>query len=545
MLRQKEIGGVTLLRPRTDSESQFRAYAEDHLRSKYDVGTYSDASEINSILRWQFEFLNGELQNTIKHLSSRSLITFLLSQYDATCKIRAIYQGGKLSEPDRQYWERQGPTIRRSIKHLCELVTLAAADQPPREDRFGTYYVKHLEGAIIACEMVVELYALSDHVHLLSPNNSTLTIFAPGNEQYYDLQFGKDERHDDYIRRVVTDTNTRRKFLDSLPPDRDVAFQAKSLDDSFVTELGFSYRHGIAALTELINNVQQPDPDAFDVPFIARDMILTGWRETPGWPHQVTEKIIGAFELDRPRLEKRAVFKPQQEHRALRRGLFAFPHASGQHLIYSREMARECLISLISGISFQKLPAEWRTPVTRKAAGALQNRCGEWFEQQVARNMSLLGVVGQRSFSGALERKGNRISVPADIGDLDYLGYSDRDKSIILIECKFLDSGMEPRFYRDDISAFVTNNPSFSSKLLKKAEWVRKNAGAVCRAISSLTDERSAIEPTKLLTAFVTLVPTFASYFVADFPCVSLSEFVNEYKTDNRWPYSTGIFTLE
>lgn len=59
--------------------------------------------------------------------------------------------------------------------------------------------------------------------------------------------------------------------------------------------------------------------------------------------------------------ERRAIYQPNQEHRAFRRGYFEFPHSSGTHLFWSGALASEGLDHLINGVCFKKLPEEWLT----------------------------------------------------------------------------------------------------------------------------------------------------------------------------------------
>ena len=43
----------------------------------------------------------------------------------------------------------------------------------------------------------------------------------------------------------------------------------------------------------------------------------------------------------------------------------------------------------------------------------------------------------------------------------------------------------------------------------------------------------------------VTLYPTYASYFIADYPCVALSELMTAYRENESWPYDKGVLDID
>lgn len=81
-------------------------------------------------------------------------------------------------------------------------------------------------------------------------------------------------------------------------------------------------------------------------------------------------------------------------------------------------------------------------------------------------------------------------------------------------------------------------------QLRRKLSWVRDNLGSVCKALSSQLVANPVIEPTQIAGALVTLHPTYASYFIADFPCVPLTELIDGFKDKGGWPYKIGVFNV-
>ena len=66
---------------------------------------------------------------------------------------------------------------------------------------------------------------------------------------------------------------------------------------------------------------------------------------------------------------------------------------------------------------------------------------------------------------------------------------------------------------------------------------LRANEERVCRALESDPELGLGVLPTRVLGAIITYYPTVASYFIPDFPCVSLSEVMSSWATKQCWPY--------
>ena len=77
------------------------------------------------------------------------------------------------------------------------------------------------------------------------------------------------------------------------------------------------------------------------------------------------------------------------------------------------------------------------------------------------------------------------------VGGFDFLGYSPTDNIIVLIECKYINTGFEPRSYYDDLIAFTNPKNGFIKKLDTRLNWVIKNfseikvelEGSLCRLV--------------------------------------------------------------
>ena len=246
------------------------------------------------------------------------------------------------------------------------------------------------------------------------------------------------------------------------------------------------------------------------------------------------EHAIDGFTITPANLavERRVVWNPKQESRAYRRGFFVFPHESGPHLAFSREMAKESLMQLVFWVCFKRLPPEWRKEETVSALDALAHGASEWFEGVVRQNLQALGFVGQR-VRRTLGTGTQRVQIPDNVGEIDFLGYHAPQELLVLIEAKMTMTGLEARFWRDDLDEFVFRQGSYAERFRRKLSWVSENRAAIATALGCGPVGRIG-------AAMLTLYPCIASAFIPDFPCVSLTEFMLDYERAKQWPYKLG-----
>jgi hypothetical protein len=168
--------------------------------------------------------------------------------------------------------------------------------------------------------------------------------------------------------RTARDRNNRKKYFPTASLNLDFQHQAKTLDPSFEKSFGCSYGRFLHVLASI--NTHPPAPGSYPVLFylkegLAREIAMNGI----GGGMATAKTILAGFTLTRQQMteEGRQIFLPNQEHRALRRGYFEFPHITGMHLAWSACLAEEGLDHLVDGVCFKKLPKEWLTPETEAA----------------------------------------------------------------------------------------------------------------------------------------------------------------------------------
>ncbi|MGD0651041.1 MAG: hypothetical protein ABSA97_07860 [Verrucomicrobiia bacterium] len=522
------FGGIKIYRPSADSELRLRAEVEANLRANFPVGRFTDGRDINSILQREFNFYETKLTNALPKIASRDLMNFLLFQYEESCRINWL----SLQGPELQRWDALGPELRRAIKYLCERVALLSPPEDPRAP------LELLEGLLDECficaEAMVSLYMLSEQTYGLFPNDTVLQIYPPGQLDLFKLDLtGTARQCMQFGERVDIHNANRRRFIPDLPLDNDPAEQGKLLNPFFLKSFGISYTDALSIIMNISQNAKPP-PTGFPVPFCRLDEILDGLAQK-GIDRNTAKTIFAGVTL-RPNemlAEGRVIWKPKQENRAYRRAFFEFPHRTGTHLTWSKNMVKESFIFSLVGAAFQKLPSEWLTNETRKGLAELSNRVGAWFEGVVRDNLKTAGIEG-RSYEGQIGAEATALAIPKGIGQIDFVGHSQRERLLVICEDKMVEEGLEPRFFRDSLSQFVRSKDNYADRFRKKIDWAWQNREGIARALNL------GSKPLEVACAMVTFYPSLASYFIQDFPCVSITELMLDYEKARKWPYTLG-----
>lgn len=537
----EEIGGIEIFRPRASNEVKVRIEAEKNLRSEFGVGRYTDRETINQILLHQFGFYINFLEQLLPTLASLDFLTFLLAEYDTTAEIDRLYKNNQLNDNDKERWADLGPTVRRAIKYLAERVILFQPVELP--DVPIEEIVEATEKIWICAEELVKHYILSDQTFMIFPDDTIFEVNPEGELDYWTLEINN-HCATEIRERTRIDTMNRDKFIPSLLFNLQSSEHEKILGDAFKNTMGISYLEVLGVLRTFIDGAQPPE-DGFPIPFIHREQTIISLANHLNFPQQAVEQVINGFSISKSNLETegREIWKPKQEYRAFRRGIFEVPDAAGTHLIFSKAMAKENAIQLVGGAVFKDIPPEWRSDEVNAALETLSNEAGKWFEQVVLENLETIGIFGIKSIKNGIGQQDKRFAIPPDVGEIDYLGYSPSENLLILCECKMVRGGFEPKYFRDEIYEFVNSKKSYFNKFQRKIDWVRQNVSDIGNALSSVRAYEVPITPTHIATAVITLYPSIVSCFTTDFPCVTITEIMTGYEQNKSWPYTLGIHT--
>lgn len=448
------FGGVHIFRPRSVAETAIRVDAERHLRSRYEAGKYTSKRVINEILQHQFAFFTDLLDQLLLPIASLDLLRFVLYQYDESARIETLYKDDQLSEEEKQLWSELGPEFRRTAKYLAERIVLFAPQEAPSAAKDDLLLI--LEKVWICVEELVSYYVLSDQTFMIFPESTALVIFPEGEYHYWTLDVDN-QCALAMQERVRVDTVNRGRFISGLSFDRNLVEHEKVLAEPFRNTIGISYHEAIGILKTLIDGAEPPE-DGFPIPFIHFENTCAILASGFGFSLEAIKRTLRGFSISRPDLESegREIWKPKQEYRAFRRGFFEVEHSTGTHLIFSKEMAKECVLQLIAGVVFRHLPLEWRSQIVESALEILSNQAGKWFESVVLKNLESAGVFGAKSLRRGIGQGEQRMSIPPHVGEIDYLGYSSYERLLVIAECKMVSGSTEPKFFRDEIGEFVT-----------------------------------------------------------------------------------------
>jgi hypothetical protein len=538
----ESIGGIQIFRPRSSSEWDIRIASERHLRSRFTIRKYDNKDDINSILQHQFAFYSNELGKLLPVVASRDFLEFVLFQFDLATQIEQLYKEGELSKAEDERWKEIGGVIRRALKYIAERVVLLYPDEAPSGDT--ELLLPAAERIWICAEEMVNLYMESDQTFSLFPDDISLEILPVGEHDYFAVELRKN--CSDIHARVRYDLSNRHRFISDQSVLFDIEEHDKIIGKALKDTIGVSYREALGIIAEIIRGAQ-PASNGFPVPFIHKAQILDLCAERLDFARDEIKKVVAGFTISKQQmeLEGREVWKPKQEYRAYRRGFFEFPHPSGEHLAFSKEMAAECFAILRRGVIFGQFPAEWRSESVNKSLSALSNLVGEHFEKVVEENLRTINFIGLRSAKKSIGVGEKRIVIPPDVGEIDFVGYSEVERIILIAECKIIRDSFEPRFFRDDVSDFVRSKKAYINQLRKKVEWARDNQASIYEALVSTGLYKGSVEPEYLAGALITYLPTIASCFIDDFPCISLTELMLDYESTGSWPYNLGIYSVK
>lgn len=527
-----KFGSVHLVRPSLRIMQAGRDRRARLLRSTFAPGVYAgrDGAQIlNMLYEHEDAFLRKKV---ISELSSRDALDMVLHLYDQTKsqpEDEIARSPRALSE-----WRSIVPVLRRAIKYIIELMCIERPIEPLQISARVAGDV--LETAIDVTEVLVSLYEMSNRCFHLFPDHSEVEVFPPDSEQDLETRIKEPFMGYDtaFLQRVDRDVQRRDEVIRGHLFEFQVPIHQRILDTVFENEFGYSYGTAIGILRSIIQDVTPP-PNGFPTLFISRERLNEFASRLEVSVDQLNQ-IVNAFTVRADSLEEddRVLWKPKQHSRALRRGFFEFPHESGPHLAFSRSMAVECMMLLVSGLCYQKIPREWRTQKVIKAVSQLSNAGGRWFEQKVVEVLATLGLEG-RGWTGTIGQGESKIEIPPNVGQIDYLGVLRSDKLLVLCEVKMVEGAVEGVYWRDDVGQFVSQSKNFCAQLRRKADWVRENRAAICSCFDM--DPNCSIG-----ISLITLYPSIAQMFTADIPCVSLTEFAFDFRERrNVWPYPTGL----
>jgi hypothetical protein len=529
----EKFGRFEIFRPRPLSEVKLRIDAEKHLRQRYSEGIYRDGIQVNEILQYRFDFFNSEFSRLLPQVASIDFLFFVLDQFDQSHEVAERFKRFELSAREMARWNDLGSWLRRSIKYLAESVVLTNPGPDPLT--VDDQLLDITDRCWSCCEQALKLSSLSAQTFALFPESTTLTISAEGEHEYINLEIDEPKRFAEFDERVRREALARSRYIDDHAFALNVDRGKDLLDSAFQTSLGFKLSGAWSYMAMVMQNAI-PAPGNFPIPFVLKQMVADGLVEDLKLSVEVANRLLSGFTITREAMQRevRRVWKTKQEYRALARPLMEVPHHLGPHLIWSKAMAKECLIIFWKNLAFRKLPAEWTTDATKLAVeeyGASLNRD---FEKIICTNLRSQRLHANR-FTKSIGNGAHRLVIPNNVGELDCVAYSESHRLLVLIEGKMIRDTNEPVTFRDDVDKFLTSSDCYLSQLRAKANWVSGNLPNIALALASEPDFPKQVTIQRFLPMFVTYYPTVASLFFDEFPCVSIVQLMEDYCIPGKW----------
>lgn len=345
------------------------------------------------------------------------------------------------------------------------------------------------------------------------------------------------------MRQSTRDAELRQQYTIGKPYESDWIKHGTFLNDAFIEVFGSSYHQYMFLLSDLIINTK-PIDDEKDIPLVRKDEFIEGISNQTQINKTQLNRFFEGLTLSKELLERnrRTFFKFKQDYRVGKRPFLEIQKNGETYLSWSNEMLKERLDFLDNDFVFKTLPAEWNHNPISEAVSKMSNDAGIWFEDQVKENFVKVGVIGDHIKDKFCPGKNSLNCL--SVGGFDFLGYSSKENMLILIECKFINPGFEPRSYFDDLSSFKDPKKGYVKKLDNKVEWLAENFNKVKRDLSVRLKIKIPVTCNIIGTAFFTYIKTFAFAFIDKYPCVSFTEFFDNYSKEQTWYLKTGLIEI-
>lgn len=502
-----------LFRPAQEYESEQYERIKRKVFSIFSSGRITELDEIISVCMVIYSEHELILEENIRALDSLSLVMFVLNQYEEYAKENSAHHQFALSATKDEYWQSYASHARRGMKYLMEHLCRNSTTLQGTEEAKLTNYkeIAFLSRIFISIEEMCSTCIRIDGYKFLYKNIEL--ILNEKEYNYFNVPQDSDPRNRLDVRGERKEIRTRIK---GLPYSIDTEDHGRVLDPPFREHLGLNYTQLINFLDAYIQSEANP------IGVIPKSKIIRDLKTKFNVSFEQATQAIHGFSIRATNLGNRTLFSPKQEHRAYHRGFFEFIHNDIAVLFFSRTMALESLGILINNTCYQKLPEEWIGPNVETHLTMLSNKAGKWFEDVVSNNLAEAGIRAISSVE-CYRSKGETITPPKNVGEIDFIGYLEEHNALFVIEAKNVRFNTEPKFFRDDLSKFINGKKSYASKFVSKCQWVVDNLRTVVDELNQRGISIKNVE--KVYKVMVILAPSPVEDRISEFSCVNLVKF--------------------
>ena len=514
-LSYKKYFGVSILSARNSVVADVRNETEKFVRSKISPGIYRDYNIINNLFKDIFSFLYTKITPLIKDLSSVQTLSFLFYQYSLSCKIEALSRTYS-SHKDAELWLYDRGCLRRSLKFLIEKI---AENYHGDENLCKFDFCLSLEYLLEFTEMSFFFSMLSAGTYGVSKDRTILEIRESSEiDAFNDFIKVSVENfdNDSFSQSVHTfhEFNKRNGFSSSDC----IAYFQKESKDAFQSLANDSYEH-FFSIFKLMTEICSPDK--FGVYCISTSQIKSSLINNFSLSQECVNLFFNTFSLTQNELQEnpREIFKTKQKNRLKLKSILQINLSGEDIYMYTNETINEGLLMLVDSLIYKTLPEEWKSDDMKLAFSRINKQFGSDFEKLTS------GFLKKWMFEGR-SYKSNlpcNVKIPPDVGEIDYLGFSQTENCIVCFEFKNVRGSTDPLEFRDDLDQFIYKKDSYLNKYRKKVEFVKSNISKLVNWFNHKYDVSLSSE--KMMTAIITYTPNISQHFIDEYKCVSLSQF--------------------
>jgi hypothetical protein len=519
MANYEVLFNIPLILPRQSIIIHYRTIFENYVHSEIATGIYTDYETINRIIHGLCGVIEAEFNKLIHKCSNRTGIEFILIQYDEATKIEGKSRDASEKSDDYLRWKEREPSIRRALKFVAEKMLENFNDGLYVDEKF----IKNIESIIELAELWTDFSNLSDQTFHIFPNETEMEIIEKGiYEDYIQIRL-----KNDFLNSYHASTLRFRNFkFMKHPTIGDVIkhYNCKT-NDEFCKYFGFGFREALSIIPYLADVCRARDesPGIICVPTEKLiEAIAVNLRLNANGVRLVIEGLTISHEILKD--QERQLHKPKQEYRLKKRFILSCIHQNIRHSIFSISMSKEAILFLFEDIKYNKLPIEWGDKGVSLAVARASLDFGKDFEELVLfelKNLNIEGIAFKRQLPCG-------IRIPEDVGEIDCLGVCMTTHRLVCFEFKNVHASTEPAYYRDDINEFIIKKKSYVKKYQKKVDFVVENSKALIKYYSDSLGVK--INGDAMYTGIITYYPNVARYFMNDYDCVSIADFVYEWK---------------
>lgn len=510
------------------------------VKQVYLPGVYKGDAKIQSqIVNLMVTEYNKILETSIEQIADNETIKTMLWQYGESHKLLTADASKSLTAKQVE----DANTRTRAHKFLAERCLAVGRENAICNDK--DQYLRYVSEAMVCADQIVRLSTISDQIRYDIMIHD-FVVDIPSDTGVITIDGNRDE-YDDFAQRLSVSNRSTNKLFPGRTFDFDEDAINFALEPAFSERLMFTFSELFEMLRELDKYSRQVPGSVYSTKLIDKDKIYT-WIKDYAKPvftlsDQQCDQILAGLTVfaDRIATENRSFYNPNLDSRALKRCFFETTFDGRPHLAWVPELIETSFDAIQKALVFGEFPKEWRLSNDISfAVDKISNERGKWFEKEIVRIVDGLGIKGYASKKNIGQGK-KLISLIPNPGELDFVGWSPKDRAIVLFEAKMLKWAAEPRHVRSQNEQF-TEKDGFVEKLNEKAEWFAKNVKAVVEALNS--DGLGVENPVSVNRAIISFEPLFAKYKVKDFPVVSIGEFVSSYQAAGEWPYTEGVNLL-